>query len=129
MALRATLKKQKEHYDEFLRLSEKYANKYLRDIATEIQRQGSLLENLEERLEAAKKLHGEAVNLQMFYESGTVTAMKGFRALGKVVPCCLQSQILRHFDFQEFYDHFHRIIPCSARWTSCWLRFGNFTRN
>jgi hypothetical protein len=37
MALRATLKKQKKRYDEFLRLSEKYANRYLRDIDTEIQ--------------------------------------------------------------------------------------------
>jgi hypothetical protein len=85
VALRATLKKQKKRYEEFLWLSEKYANKYLRNIDTEIQRQGTLLGNLEERLEAAKKLHGEAVNLQMFYVSGTVTAMKEFRALGKAV--------------------------------------------
>ena len=49
----------------------------------------SIMDNLEERLEAAKKLHGEAADLKMFYESETVAAMEELRATGKAVPRCL----------------------------------------
>ena len=49
----------------------------------------SIMDNLEERLDAAKKLHGEAADLKMFYESETVAAMEELRATGKAVPRCL----------------------------------------
>ena len=87
-ALRATFKKQQERCIKFLQLSEDYANKYLLDIDAEIRQQRTLLDNLEERLEAAKKLHGDAVDLQMLYESGTVASMNDIRATGKAVPLC-----------------------------------------
>ena len=61
--LRATFKEQQERCIEFLELSEDYANKYLLDIDAEIRQQSTLLDNLEERLEAAKKLHGDAAPL------------------------------------------------------------------
>jgi hypothetical protein len=129
VTLRATSKEQKERFMEFLQLSEEYANKYLLDISAEIQQQSTVLDNLEERLEAARKLHGEAVDLHMFYESGTVATMKDLRATGKAVPCCLPKQITETFDFQDFRGHFHRTMPYSARWTSCWPRFGDFTKH
>ena len=66
---------------DFLQLSEEYANEYLRDIDTFIQQQSSFLAELERRLEAAKKLRGEAAELQMLYESGTVATMKNPRPL------------------------------------------------
>jgi hypothetical protein len=89
-ALRATFKKQQDRYVEFLQLSEDYANKYLLRIDAEVRQQSTLLENLEERLEAAKKLHGDAVDIQMLYESGTAASMNDLRATGKAVPRCLQ---------------------------------------
>jgi hypothetical protein len=95
-ALRAMFERQQERFIEFLQLSEKYADEYLLDIAAEIQQQSTILNNLEKRLEAAKQLHGEAVDLKMFYEAGTVAAMKDLRATGKAVPRCLQREILRH---------------------------------
>ena len=49
----------------------------------------SIMDNLEERLNFAKKLHREAADLKMFYGSGTVAAMEDLRATGKAVPCCL----------------------------------------
>ena len=82
-SLRATSKKQQEHFVEFLQLSEEYANKYLLDISAEINQQSSFLDKLEGRLEAAMKLRGEAVDLKMFYESGTVATMKDLRATSK----------------------------------------------
>ena len=78
-----------------MQLSEEYTNKYLLDISAKIQQQSTILDNLEERLEAANKLQGDAVNLQMFYESGTVSIMKDLRATGKAVPCVRRDQILR----------------------------------
>ncbi|KAF8486437.1 hypothetical protein DFH94DRAFT_184077 [Russula ochroleuca] len=81
VALCATSKKQQEHFMEFLRLSEEYANRYLLDISAEIQQQSTVLDNLEKRLETAKKLRGEAVDLQRFYESGTVASMQDLRAI------------------------------------------------
>jgi hypothetical protein len=103
--LRAMFKKQRERCIEFLQLSEDYANKYLLDIDAEIRQQSSLLDNLEERLEASKKLHGDAVDLQMFYESGTVASMNDLRATGKAVPRCpqkLQGKLLRPSIFRYF---------------------------
>jgi len=81
--LRATCKKQQEHFMEFLQLSEEYANKYLLDIDAAIQQQSDFLAKLEGRLEAATKLRGEAADLQMFYESETVANMKVLRDTGK----------------------------------------------
>jgi hypothetical protein len=104
-ALRATFKKQQERCIEFLQLSEDYANKYLLDIDAEIRQQSTLLDNLEERLEAAKKLHGDAVDLQMLYESRTVASMNDIRATGKAVSRCLQrpqGKLLRPSIFRYF---------------------------
>ena len=129
VALRATSEKQQDHFMEFLQLSEEYANKYLLNISAEIEQQSSFLDNLEERLEAARKLHGEAVDLQTLYESGIVASMKGLRATGKPVPCYLESQNTETFDVQNFHGHFHKTMLYSARWTLCWLRFNDFTRN
>jgi len=104
-ALRAMFKKQQERCIEFLQLSEDYANKYLLDIDAEIRQQSTLLDNLEERLDAAKKLHGDAVDLQRLYESGTVASTKDLRATGTAVPCCLQrlqGKLLTSLIFRTF---------------------------
>ena len=92
LALRATSQKQKEHFMEFLELSEGYANKYLLDISSEIQQQSSFLDKLKERLEVAERLRGDAIDLQKLYESRTVTVMKNFRMTGKPVLCRLRKQ-------------------------------------
>ena len=68
-----------------MQLSKDYTNKYLLDINTEIRQQSTLLDNLEERLEAANKLHGDVVDLQKLYEYGTVASMDDLRTIGKPV--------------------------------------------
>ena len=100
VALRAMFKRQQERFIRFLQLSEEFADKYLLDISADIQQQSTVLNNLEERLEAAKKLHEEATDLQTFYESGTVDTMKDLRASGKAVHCCLQRKNTQIFYFQ-----------------------------
>ena len=102
VALCATSQKQKQHFMEFLQLSEEYANKYLLDISAEIQQQSSFLDKLKERIEAAEKLRGDAIDLQKFYESGTVSVMKDFRTTGKPVLCHLQKQNIKSFIFSIF---------------------------
>ena len=87
--LRETFEEQQARCIEFLQLTEDFANKYLLDIDAEIQQQSILLGNMEERLEAAKKLHGDVIDLQKLYESGTVASMNDLRATGKAVPLCL----------------------------------------
>ena len=87
--LRATFKKQQERCIDFLQLSEDYADKYLLDISTEIRQQSSFLDMLENRLDMAKTLRQQAVDLRRSYESGTVTTMKDFRTTGKTRSCCL----------------------------------------
>ena len=71
---------------EFLQLSKEYANKYLLNISAEIQQQSTFLDNLEEHLEAAKKLRREAIDLKMLYESRTVVIMECLRVTGKATP-------------------------------------------
>ena len=102
VALRAMFKRQQERFIEFLQLSEEFADKYLLDISADIQQQSTVLNSLEERLEAAKKLHEEATDLQTFYESGTVDTMKDLRASGKAVPCCLQRKNTQILIFSHF---------------------------
>ena len=45
----------------------------------------SIMDNLEERLEFAKKLHREVFDLQTYYGSGTVAAMDDIRTTGNAV--------------------------------------------
>ncbi len=85
--LRARLNTQREHCTEILRLSEGNTNRYLLDIDAEIQHQSSFLDQLERRLEAAKKLREEAVDLQRLYESRTATTMRDLRVTGKTASC------------------------------------------
>jgi len=87
--LRATFKKQQERCINFLQLSEEYADKYLRDISGEIRQQTSFLDMLEKRLDMAKTLRQQAVDLRRSYESGTVATMKDVRTTGKTPFCCL----------------------------------------
>ena len=89
--------------------------------------QSTVLDNLEGRLEAAKKLHGESVELQILYESGTVATIKDLRRTGKQVPCYCRGKVLRIF--QDSRGHFHKTMPYLTRWTCCWLIFGNCTMN
>ena len=89
VTLRATFKKQQERYIDFLQLSEEYADKYLLNISAEIRQQSSILDMLEKRLDMAKTLRRQVVDLRRSYESGTVATMKDVRTIGKTPFCCL----------------------------------------
>jgi hypothetical protein len=90
VTLRATFKKQQERCIDFLQLSEEYADKYLLNISAEIRQQSSFLDMLEKRLDIAKTLRQQAVDLRRSYESGTVATMKDVRTTGKTPFSCLQ---------------------------------------
>jgi len=81
--LRATFKRQQERCIEFLRLTEEYAGRYLLGISAEIQQQSSFLDMLEKRLDMARTLYGQAVDLRKSYELGTASAMKNARDTGE----------------------------------------------
>ena len=81
--LRATSKRQQERCIEFLRLAEEYANRYLLDISAEIQQQSSFLDMLKKRLDMARTLYNQAVDLRKSYELGTASAMKNARNTGE----------------------------------------------
>ena len=70
-SLRTDFKRQQQRHFDFLQLTEEYADRYLLDISTEIEQQGSLLRKLEKRLELAKTLYYQADDLRKSYESGT----------------------------------------------------------
>jgi len=81
--LRMTFKSQQERCIHFLRLTEEYADRYLLDISAEIQQQSSFLDILERRLDKAKTLYRQAIDLRKSYEAGTVNVMKNARKTGK----------------------------------------------
>ena len=83
--LRMTFKNQQERCIHFLRLTEEYADRYLLDISAEIQQQSSFLDILERRLDRAKTLYRQAIDLRKSYETGTVNVMKNARKTGKAV--------------------------------------------
>jgi hypothetical protein len=82
-ALRTAFEIQQKRYFEFLRLTEEYADQYLRDISAEIEQQSSFLDMLANRVDMANTLYSQAVNLRKSYESGTVDAMKSVRETGE----------------------------------------------
>ncbi|KAI0261183.1 hypothetical protein BC834DRAFT_897608, partial [Gloeopeniophorella convolvens] len=87
-ALRASFDTQQKRYTDFLKLTEEYASRYLLDISATILQQSSFLDALEERLDMAKELRGQAVALRTAYEGGTVKAVKDIRtkALSEPLP-------------------------------------------
>ena len=80
--LRASFERRRERCAEFLRLTEEYANRYLLDISAEIQQQSSFLDMLEKRLDMARSLYDQAVDMRKSYELGTANAMKNARDTG-----------------------------------------------
>ena len=84
---------QKRHNADVKRKRPQLARPVVLDLKPEVDpdflQKQSIMNNLKERLEAAKKLRGEAADLKLFYESGTVAAMEDLRATGKAVPRCL----------------------------------------
>ncbi|KAI0268943.1 hypothetical protein BGY98DRAFT_324283 [Russula aff. rugulosa BPL654] len=98
-SLRTAFKRQQQRYFEFLRLTEEYANRYLLDISTEIELQSSFLDKLEKRLDMAKTLYYQAVDLRKSYESGTMNIMKSVRetSLKQLLPA--ESDLFREVDF------------------------------
>ncbi|KAI0293002.1 hypothetical protein B0F90DRAFT_1920145 [Multifurca ochricompacta] len=98
-ALRATFKKQQDRCIHFLQLTEEYANRYLLDISAEIQQQSSFLDMLEKRLDMAKTLRGQAVDLRKSYENGTVNAMKKVRETALSQPLPEDFDLLSEVDF------------------------------
>ena len=118
--LRATFKRQQERCVEFLELSEEYATRYLLDISAEIQQQSSFLDMLEKRLDMAKTLRGQVIDLRKSYESGTVNAMKDIQT-GKPASasCYPQSENTETLDLQHYPSRFQRTLISLARWTLC----------
>jgi len=78
-ALRADFKRQRERFLAFLRLSKRYADKFVSDVSEEIQQQTSFLDALEKRLDTAKSLREQADHLRLSYEIDTVQSMKKVR--------------------------------------------------
>jgi hypothetical protein len=100
VTLRKAYKKQQELGDEFLRLIEEYATRYLYDISAEIQHQDSFLETLKERGQMAKKLHGMAVEMQSSFRVGIEGTMKKFRETGRAAfRTLIERQVLRRSHF------------------------------
>jgi len=83
--LRTAFSRQQRRYFEFLRLTEEYANQYLLDVSAEIEQQSSVLDVLEKRVDRAKTLYCQAVDLRRSYKSGTMDAMKSVREEGEAV--------------------------------------------
>ena len=82
-SLRTAFKRQRQRYFDFLQLTEKYADRYLHDISTEIEQQSSFLKKLEKRLDMAKALYYQADDLRKSYESGTKNIIKNVRETGE----------------------------------------------
>lgn len=81
-ALRAGFKKQQERCIAFLQLTNEYADRFLTDISDEIQQQSSFLDALEKRLDMAKTLRQEAIQMRKSYEDGTLDCIKKVRRTG-----------------------------------------------
>ncbi|KAI0247733.1 hypothetical protein BJV78DRAFT_1242913 [Lactifluus subvellereus] len=79
IALRIALDRQQKRCMTFLRLTGKYADKFLSDITEEIQQQSSFLTALERRLAMANNLREQVVHLQKSYDDGTLDCIKKVR--------------------------------------------------
>jgi hypothetical protein len=80
--LRENLEKQRERFTALLRLTKDYADLVLLDVSEEIQQQSSLLDSLERRLDMAKTLREEVVQLRKSYDVGTLDPIRKLRCTG-----------------------------------------------
>jgi hypothetical protein len=80
--LRENLEKQRERFTALLRLTKDYADLVLLDVSEEIQQQSSLLDSLERRLDMAKTLREEVVQLRKSYDVGTLDPIRKLRRTG-----------------------------------------------
>ncbi|KAI0259463.1 hypothetical protein BC834DRAFT_1035892 [Gloeopeniophorella convolvens] len=97
-SLRVASKKQLERYIAFLSLSKDYADKYLLDISEEIQQQSSFLEALEKRLDMAKSLRRQIVDLRKSYETGTMDEIEKLRESVLSRPLPEDSDLFKELD-------------------------------
>lgn len=95
-ALRASFRKQQERCVAFLRLTERYADRFLSDISEEIQQQSSFLDALERRLDMAKTLREQVVHLRESYEDGTLNPINKVRDTGAYHPSALSAVFVTH---------------------------------
>jgi hypothetical protein len=136
VTLRKAYKKQQELGDEFLRLIEEYATRYLYDISAEIQHQDSFLETLKEREQMAKKLHGMAVEMQSSFRVGIEGTMKKFRETGRAAfRTLIERQVLRRSIFSalsrplpEDYDLFSEVDCVIATIKHCYIEIEIYWR-
>ena len=96
--LRMTFKSQRERCIHFLRLTEEYADRYLLDISAEIQQQSSFLDILERRLDRAKTVYRQAIDLRKSYEAGTVNVMENVGKTGKAASSSLERSVTDSVD-------------------------------
>jgi len=96
--LRMTFKSQQERCINFLRLTEEYADRYLLDISAEIQQQSSFLDILERRLDRAKTLYRQAIDLRKSYEAGTVNVMENVHKTGKAASSSFERSVTDSVD-------------------------------
>jgi hypothetical protein len=75
---RQEFKWQQKRYAKFLRLTKKYADRFFLDVTEEV----SFLDAQEKRLEMARDLHNQTVDLRKSYENETLNPMKNIRRTG-----------------------------------------------
>jgi len=97
-ALRAGFKKQQERCISFLQLVGEYADRLLSDIAEEILQQSSFLDALKRRLDRAKTLCNEVVQLRKSYEFGTLDYIKKIRRTVLSQPLHQDIDLFREMD-------------------------------
>ncbi|KAI0049157.1 hypothetical protein FA95DRAFT_951366 [Auriscalpium vulgare] len=83
--MRADLRMQRERHDAFLQLTREYADRYLEDIKDEVHSQRALLDMLEHRLDAAKQLRTDVVEMQRSFAKGAREGFQEVKACAR--PC------------------------------------------
>ncbi|KAI0038182.1 hypothetical protein FA95DRAFT_1613571 [Auriscalpium vulgare] len=96
--LHNALKRHQDRYEEFVKLSQEYAEQYLRDLSDEIRSQSAWLVLLERRLELAKTLRTDALDLKTSFEKGVCKELKGVRAAVRACPLADESDLLNELD-------------------------------
>ncbi|KAI0038183.1 hypothetical protein FA95DRAFT_1284236 [Auriscalpium vulgare] len=96
--LHDALQRHQDRYEEFVKLSQEYAEQYLRDLSDEIRSQSAWLVLLERRLELAKTLRTNALDLKSSFEMGVCKELKGVRAAVRACPLADEADLLKELD-------------------------------
>ncbi|KAI0044485.1 hypothetical protein FA95DRAFT_254632 [Auriscalpium vulgare] len=114
--LRNTLRRHRERYETFVKLSKEYADEYLQGLSDEIKSQETWLARLERRLDLARQLQRNVAGLKESFRKDVCDELKGACAAVRARPLVEEAAL-----FKELNELIDTIKECYIALDNFWM--------